>query len=300
VIPPHPVPPGEIPDRGRVDIVLATFERPHTIRYSIDAVLRQTYPHFHLHVVGDGCSEETERVVRKVDDARVSFQRFPKARGFGYANRNAVLRRSSAPFVAYATDDDLWFPDHLERAIGALSAGPLDLVAFRSCLVRHPDTLDLHFFALDWSRALGVTVLRDWFTGAVTLVHRRALFEQVGYWDDRLFRFGDREFYNRVRTCGRPFAFIDTPTVLRFYAQHWNSRYPALAEPPQRKYLDRLGMAEWRDGVRRESDAPRRSWQTRRQQCSDFMRFSFRSGPRFVRFWAERLARPMSGSQRTA
>jgi glycosyltransferase involved in cell wall biosynthesis len=119
-----------------VDVILPTFRRPHTIGYAIRSVLAQSHPRFTLHVVGDGCDDETELVVRGFDDPRVRFRRFPKGTGFGYAHRNVVLRESAAPFVAYMTDDDLWFPDHLEEGISRLGRRSLGLVAFRSIQVR--------------------------------------------------------------------------------------------------------------------------------------------------------------------
>ena len=108
---------------------------------------------------------------------------FPKGHGFGYAHRNALLRRTAAPIVAYMTDDDLWFPDHLERALAALEAGPVDLVAFRSIHATPPGDLDLRFFAYDWRLGRLSDLLRGWFIGSANLVHRRSLFDDVGYWE---------------------------------------------------------------------------------------------------------------------
>src|SRR5262245_38196122 len=100
----------------RVDVLLPTHARPHTLPFAIRAVLGQTLRDLRLHVMGDGCDDRTEAAVRAVRDARVSFRRLPKALGFGYANRNVVLRETHAPFVAYASDDDLWLPDHLQKS----------------------------------------------------------------------------------------------------------------------------------------------------------------------------------------
>ena len=271
-----------------VDVILPTHRRPHTIACSIAAVLRQTYPHLTLHVVGDGCDDATEATVRAVGDARVRFHRFAKGRGFGYANRNRVLRDTAAPVIAYANDDDLWFPDHLERGLSELERRHLDLVAFRSVHVQVPDLLDPHFFAFDWQAGRGSTFLRNWFMGAGTLVHRRSVFERAGYWNDRLFRFGDREFFNRVRGSGVPSAYVDVVTVLRFYAQHWEDHYQRCGAPPQRRYLAQLGEPDWRQQVRAAAAPGRRGLAIRRRQIADFGRFALRSGPKFIRFWYER------------
>lgn len=277
------------PMEENVDVILPTHRRPHTIAYAIQSVLRQTYPHLQLHVVGDGCDEATESVVRSFQDPRVHFYGFPKAIGFGYAHRNEVLRQHSGRYIAYATDDDLWFPDHLERGLAELQGRSLELVAFRSCHVQFPDTLDLHFFAFDWQRAFPANFMRNWFMGAVVIVHRRRVFDKVGYWNDKLFRFGDREFYNRVRVSGIPCAYVDYITVLRFYAQHWDERYTLLKEPPQKRYIARLQDPEWCSTVRHAAASGARSLAARRNQWRDFLLFGVRSGPKFLRFWYQQM-----------
>ena len=285
-------PPPE-PGPSSVDVILPTHRRPHTIAFSIASALAQTHGDFTLHVVGDGCDAETERVVRSFGDPRVRFHRFPKAMGFGYAHRNAVLRESHAPFVAYITDDDLWFPDHLERGLAELADDPaLGLVAFRSIQVRFPDVLDPFFFAYDWRLGPVSRWLRNWFMGSVGCVHRRSVFDLVGYWNDQLFRFGDREFYNRVRVSSVRSRYVDGVTVLRFYAQHWDGKYDRLPEPPQKEWLPRLRDPEWREAVRRTLAGGARGWPVRRRQAADFFAFGARSGPRFARFLYQTLTTP--------
>jgi glycosyltransferase involved in cell wall biosynthesis len=276
------------PDARAVDVILPTYRRPHTIAYAIRSVLAQTHRELTLHVVGDGCSAETEAVVAGIQDPRVRFHRFPKAMGFGYVHRNDVLRRSAAPFVAYMTDDDLWFPDHLERGLEALGDASLGLVAFRSIQVRYPNVLDPYFFAFDWTAGAASRWLRNWFMGSVNCIHRREVFEDVGYWNARLFRFGDREFYNRVRTSRVATRYVDHVTVLRFYAQHWDGRYGRLSEAPQARYLEMVRDPQWRDGVQ-DALHGRRDWVVRRRQAADFFAFAIRSGPKFMRFWYQKL-----------
>jgi glycosyltransferase involved in cell wall biosynthesis len=284
-----------------VDVILPTHRRPDTIGYSIQAVLQQTHPHLELHVVGDGCDDATEAVVRSIDDRRVRFHRFPKGMGLGYANRNHVLRGTTGAYVAYAADDDLWLPDHLERGLAALREHALAFVAFRECPVLYPDALDPHFFAFDWQLGPLSAPLRNWFLGAGSGVHRRTVFDEVGYWNEQLARFGDREFYHRVRTSGLPWAYRDEVHMLRFYAQHWDRHYPTLAEPPQRRYLSKTRDPEWVAFVRRSTARGKRSITVRRRQWAAFLRFGGRSGPKLLRLWYQQLrssgAKPVRQSQ---
>jgi glycosyltransferase involved in cell wall biosynthesis len=268
-----------------VDVILPTHARPHTIRYAIAAVLQQTYPHLVLHVVGDGCDDATAALVEGIRDPRVRFHRFPKAFGYGYANRNRVLAASNAPFIAYASDDDLWLADHLERALAALARDGLDMVAFREAHVMPPGVLEPYFFAFDWSSGALSAFVRRWFNGAVTLVHRRSVFERLGYWDERLPRFGDREFHNRVRVSSLPTAYRNDVSLLRFYAQYWDPYYPTLPVPPQQRYVDLVADPAWCAALRAATAPGRRPFAVRLRQATDFSRFAVRRGAKFLRFW---------------
>jgi glycosyltransferase involved in cell wall biosynthesis len=196
-----------------VDVILPTHSRAQTIAYSIESVLRQTYADLRLHVVGDGCTVEVQKAVGSIADPRLHFHNLPKAKGYGYANRNHVLRQSAAPTVAYLTDDDLWFPDHLERALGAwirASTWWRCARARRSFPTgwRSTSRLRLGAGSAPACCATGSSDRRRSCTGGC--VRRGELLEHD------LTRFGDREFYNRIRRSAARTAFVDEITVMRF------------------------------------------------------------------------------------
>ena len=269
-----------------VDVVLPTHRRPHTLPFAIESVLAQSYTRLRLHVISDGHDPATEAVVSSFTDPRLHFYAFPKAPGFGYANRNVVMRGLTGRWVAYMNDDDLLFVDHLAVATAALRDG-VELVALRPCAVHFPDTVDPHFFAFSWRGPLATHFLRHWFMGSVNCVHDRRLFDRVGAWNERLSRFGDREFYNRARR-GAHARYLDHITILRFYAIHWDKRYQDLEHPPQGRYVRLVREEEWMTAVRKAAAGPCDRG-SRRRQVRDFLLFGLRSGPRFVRFGWEQL-----------
>ena len=94
-------------------ILLPTHHRPDVIAYALNSILRQSESSFEVLVVGDGASRDTARVVESFSDNRIKWFDFPKSPGFGYANRNLALEVARGRYIAFMTDDDILFSDHL-------------------------------------------------------------------------------------------------------------------------------------------------------------------------------------------
>lgn len=104
-------------------VLMPTHYRPDVIGYAIRSILDQTEGDFELFVVGDGAVDGTAEAVLAFDDPRIRWFDLPKAAGYGYANRNIAMSESRGRLIAFAADDDIMLPDHLER-LGALVGEP--------------------------------------------------------------------------------------------------------------------------------------------------------------------------------
>ncbi|MCB1475821.1 MAG: glycosyltransferase family 2 protein [Rhodobiaceae bacterium] len=98
-------------------IIVPTYDHGPTLRYAIDSILAQTRPDFSLVVIGDGAPPSTEDIVAeyRARDERVSYRSFPKGPRTGEEHRHVVLQSVDTPLIAYCSDDDIWFPDHLSE-----------------------------------------------------------------------------------------------------------------------------------------------------------------------------------------
>lgn len=106
-----------------VSVVLPTYNRAGLLPRAMGSVLAQTYRNLELIVADDGSTDETERVVRAVEDQRVRYLRCERNGGPGYA-RNCGVRIASGAFIAFQDSDDEWLPDKLSRQLELLQAMP--------------------------------------------------------------------------------------------------------------------------------------------------------------------------------
>ncbi|MFH1310720.1 MAG: glycosyltransferase family 2 protein [Candidatus Omnitrophota bacterium] len=110
-----------------VSVYVPTYNRASLLmERAVSSVLKQTYKNFELVIVGDHCTDDTEKLVSKVRDKRVSFFNLPK-RGYRYPESaenhwlagpvvaaNKALELVRGKWIARIDDDDTWTEDHLE------------------------------------------------------------------------------------------------------------------------------------------------------------------------------------------
>jgi glycosyltransferase involved in cell wall biosynthesis len=112
--------------RPRISIGLPTYNRPDTLSLVLDLFRGQTFADFEL-IVSDNASPnlEVKRLCERYAaiDSRIRYIRQAVNQG---AEKNFwfVYDQARAPFFLWASDDDLWPADFLEKGVAALEANP--------------------------------------------------------------------------------------------------------------------------------------------------------------------------------
>jgi glycosyltransferase involved in cell wall biosynthesis len=209
-------------------VIIPTHNRCETVLLAARSALAQTRAPEQVIVICDGCTDGSAERLRELGDERVEVLEVPKAHGYGYGHRNTAVAMARGSVVSWLADDDLFLPDHLERAAEYWDAGNADLVTAPAVWVREDDTL-VHV-----GNDLGVEAARialrttcETIMGTVTV--RAGLIEQVGGWDGELPRGGDWTLWLRcVEHPGVAVWATLEPTVLHFRAtgrvQAWEDR----------------------------------------------------------------------------
>ena len=198
-----------------VSVVLPTYNRAHTVRAAIDSVLAQSYEDFELIVVDDGSTDDTPAVVGDVSDPRVQYLRLPENRGANVA-RNVGIRESDGKYVAFQDSDDVWRPRKLELQVTELERAPEDVgvvytgyyrvdSGVKQYGPRNKETVagDIHEEMLKGN---------GWFIPTAVAAVRRACFDTVGLFDERLQRLQDWEMWLRI-SKQYEFEFIHEPLI---------------------------------------------------------------------------------------
>jgi glycosyltransferase involved in cell wall biosynthesis len=169
-----------------VSIILATYNRPETLRLAIASVLEQTLTDWELLVIGDACGAETAAVVEAAADPRIHYINLIRTVGEQSGPNNVGIARARGRHIAFLNHDDLWLPDHLQAALEWLQATGADLV-FPATAVIMPCTAE-QLAAHIW-RTYVHGIGRDGsfdpvetFAPASSWLMRREAAERTGYW----------------------------------------------------------------------------------------------------------------------
>jgi glycosyltransferase involved in cell wall biosynthesis len=168
------------PTRPSISVIVATYNWSAALRCALRSVQLQTLTDFEVHVVGDGCTDDSAAVVAGLGDPRFHWHNLERNSGNQSAPNNHGLRAAAADWVAYLGQDDIWFPTHLEAILRRAKETAADLVASVAVLYGPPRTgmLGLSGIFVDDSYSA-----RD-FMPPSSFAHRKALVDTIGYWQD--------------------------------------------------------------------------------------------------------------------
>lgn len=91
---------------------MATYNRSNVLPYSIASALNQTCSNIEILVIGDGCTDDSEKVVNDMADDRVRWIGLPENCGHQSGPNNVGLSEARGKYIAYLGHDDLWLPHH--------------------------------------------------------------------------------------------------------------------------------------------------------------------------------------------
>jgi glycosyltransferase involved in cell wall biosynthesis len=91
---------------------MTTYKRPEFLKEQLQTILKQTFPSFHIIISDNDPEGSAERVVKNLNDPRISYYRNEENLGM-VKSFNRSLHKAQSEYVVMITDDDPVYPDML-------------------------------------------------------------------------------------------------------------------------------------------------------------------------------------------
>lgn len=101
-------------------IILPTYNRAQLLPTAINSVIGQEYSNWELIVIDDGSTDNTQMVVKKIDDNRIKYY-YQENQERSIARNNGVIK-ANAPYICFLDSDDYYLPNHLSRFFQAIES----------------------------------------------------------------------------------------------------------------------------------------------------------------------------------
>lgn len=212
-----------------VSVYIPTYNRGNLlIERAVSSVLAQTYRNFELIIVGDHCTDNTEKLLSGVTDPRVRFYNLPTRRhrypesvenhwlAGPVVPANKALELVHGKWIARIDDDDIWTSDHLESLLRFAQRGNYEFVSAQYVEERYGKRVMVD----------GVRANDKYYTcrnikgkdnspkigGTSTWLYRsylRFLKYNINCWRKKWNRVNDADFSQRIFHAGVRMGFLD-------------------------------------------------------------------------------------------
>jgi glycosyltransferase involved in cell wall biosynthesis len=103
-----------------VTVVVSTYNRPHALVAALGGVKWQTLAPKAVLVIGDCCGPETGEALKEVTGLPLTYINLESRFGEQAGPNSVGAALAETRYIAFLNHDDLWLPDHLERAIATM------------------------------------------------------------------------------------------------------------------------------------------------------------------------------------
>jgi glycosyltransferase involved in cell wall biosynthesis len=208
-----------------VSVAMTCHDEERTIERAVRSVEAQTiFDSVEEIIVVDDGSRDGSRLVLERLDNEIKKLKVIETPGLGLpAARNCAVREASGEFTAILDGDDFWRSEKLERQLPAFDrSGNIGLVYGDFVDFSCDDAADGRLVTVRRFHPESPNQLRDYFVhdGPImpsTVVVRRAVFDDVGLFDESLRIGEDTEFFLRVAETWR---FCHVPSAITFKRRH--------------------------------------------------------------------------------
>ena len=182
-----------------ISVIIPMYNAEKTIQKTLDSVLEQTYPaHYQIIVINDGSSDNSLNIVKqyKSEHENADILLIDKPNGGVSSARNAGMRAATGEWIALLDSDDQWLPNKMEIQMKILEQHPkIDLIGSN---INQEQTRILWKLKDRLMPIKTWELFIKWHPATPTLVFRRSILDEVGYYNESLRYAEDEELLLRI------------------------------------------------------------------------------------------------------
>ncbi len=229
-------------------VVISTYNRKHVLPRAISSVLGQTCGDFELIVIDNGSTDGTESAVSDIKDPRIKYIRNPEPTSSCDGPRNMGIEMAKGSYIAFLDDDDIWYPQRLEKVKEAFDSDPGVSAICHNENRNYKGKVDKVLEYGPWSEDLHERLLYDGncMSSCGTTVRAEVLRALNGFDTRREYAAaGDYEFWIRMTASGAKVGFIKEPLgEFGFTGVNWSLRDAAFQSRVAAIVRDHILMQE--------------------------------------------------------
>lgn len=190
----------------RLSVLLPVYNAENTIFRAVDSILHQSFPHFELIIVLNGCTDGSKDIVDSIEDARI--------RVFNLNQPNLVsalnfgISKSAASYIARMDADDWSHPSRLEAQVTFLDQhSDIGLVSGKVNYIGDTTINRGYSLYVDWANSIDnpediyLTRFQECALPHPSVMFRKSVGEQYGFYRQGDFP-EDFELWNRWLQSG--------------------------------------------------------------------------------------------------
>lgn len=211
----------EIMSNNKISIIIPTYNRGDFIGRAVKSVLEQDYNNIEVIIVDDCSTDNTEEVIRGLNDTRIKFIQHTQNKGANAA-RNTGIKAACGSFIAFQDSDDEWIPKKLSKQmkifeesndekLGIVYTGFFKIQENRREYIPSKNIIKT-------SGNLHDVLLTTNFISTQSLLIKKECLLSVGLFDECLPRLQDWELLLRLSKQYH-FYLVDEPLVNVYYTE---------------------------------------------------------------------------------
>lgn len=205
-------------DQIDISAIMTVKNGSKYLKSSLSSVFTQTYPPKEVVVVNDGSDDDTWEVLKSLRHTAPIQVQLVNTHGVGRSQAlNLAVKYARHPWLANIDVDDKWLPEKLAQQVKAISQFPDgELFVTASQIVYGQE--EGHYAANGKLSIIPIERVSFYIHNPInhsSILFSRNFFEQVGGYDEALFRQVDIDLWIRALRKGFIFYQVDLPLTIK-------------------------------------------------------------------------------------